>query len=278
MHEHHAADGDATQSRQPPEAPSGEQRRLGGLTVGDFRLPPNFRATGHSHDRPHLGVVVSGGFAERNGPTGDRTLLASDVRFSPAGDLHDIVAGPVGARCIIVEFDVERTSFASRCLPQDRRYWDEPVFSALSGRIAREVFSADPSRLCVEGLGLELLAVLGRAERPRADSRAPAWLGRVREQLHAHCTESITLDGLAAEAGVHPMHLTRAFRAHFGCSVGDYALRLRLDRAREMLVRTDLAIAAVAHETGFSDQSHLTRRMKRALGVTPHALRRSTGR
>ena len=86
------------------------------------------------------------------------------------------------------------------------------------------------------------------------------------------CTDTAGLGDLAREAGVHPMHLTRAFRAHFGCSVGDYQLRLRLDRARVMLLRTDLAIASVAAETGFADQSHLSRHFTRRYGVTPGAL------
>lgn len=264
MHDHHAA-----------ELPTGQERALGALGIGDFHLPPNFHATGHTHDQPHLSFIVSGGLSERVDGSGRRTLSVADMRFSPAGDSHDIVAGPAGARCLVVEFDREWTDSASLRLPDSRRYSDDPALSLLARRMGVEAFSDSPSRLSVEGLGLELLAAVGRLERPRAELGAPAWLERVRDLLHDRCTESPGLDELSREAGVHPMHMTRAFRAHFGCSVGDYALRLRLDRAREMLLRTDLAIASVAVETGFADQSHLTRRMKRALGVTPHVLRRS---
>lgn len=278
MHNHHAVDDGASRARRDPESPTGEECAFGVLSVGDFHLPPNFRATGHTHDQPHLSFMVSGGMSERVDGGVHRTLATAEARFSPAGDAHDIVVGPAGARCLVVEFDREWTDSASPRLPGARRYSDDPALARLARRIGVEAFSDSPSRLSVEGLGLELLATVGRLERPRAELGAPAWLERVRDLIHERCTDSPGLDELSCEAGVHPMHMTRAFRAHFGCSVGDYALRLRLDRAREMLLRTDLAIASVAVETGFADQSHLTRRMKRVLGVTPHVLRRAVER
>lgn len=251
---------------------------MGALSVGEFHLPPDFRATGHTHNHPHLSFVVDGSMSERVETGGHRTLSAAEARYSPAGDAHDIVVGPTGARCLVVEFDREWSVTVSHRLPDTRRYCDDPALTLLARRVGVEAFSGSPSRLSVEGLGLELLARVGRLERPRAEIGAPPWLERVRDMVHARCTDSIGLGELAREAGVHPMHMTRAFREHFGCSVGDYSLRLRLDRARAMLLGTDLAIASVAVETGFADQSHLTRRMKRALGVTPRALRRSVAR
>lgn len=277
MHGHDVGDDAAAHELPGGDAPAGEERAVGALNVGDVRLPPGFRATGHTHVQLHWSFVVSGGLIERDG-TRDRELHAAHSRFSPAGDLHDLVVGPGGARCLIVEFDRDWAAASSARFPDDRRYCANPAFEVLSRQLGREAFSVAPSRLSVEGLGLELLAAVRRIARPRADLRPPRWLARVRERLHDSCTDTAGLGDLAREAGVHPMHLTRAFRAHFGCSVGDYQLRLRLDRARVMLLRTDLAIASVAAETGFADQSHLTMLMKRELGITPLALRRSSAR
>ncbi len=83
---------------------------------------------------------------------------------------------------------------------------------------------------------------------------------------------------LAAIAGVHRVHVARAFRDHLGCTVGDYVRRLRVRCACELLTATAVPLTDVAMRAGFFDQSHMTRVVKRFLGVTPASLRRATGR
>ncbi len=70
-----------------------------------------------------------------------------------------------------------------------------------------------------------------------------------------------------------PSHFTRVFRAATGRSPHQYVLGQRLERARRALLTTDTAIADIAGACGFADQSHLTRTMRRHLGLTPNALR-----
>jgi AraC family transcriptional regulator len=97
----------------------------------------------------------------------------------------------------------------------------------------------------------------------------PEWLERVRESLHDRYAESVRLADLAREAGVHPSHLSRSFSRFFGTGLGDYLRALRIAAARRELETTDRPIARIALRTGFSDQSHLTRWLKRATGMTP---------
>ncbi len=79
-----------------------------------------------------------------------------------------------------------------------------------------------------------------------------------------------------------PVHLTidtlgraRAFRARYGLPVGAYLRALQLDRAATRLAATDEAIADIAAQTGFYDQSHFTRVFKLRFGLTPAAYRRA---
>ena len=74
---------------------------------------------------------------------------------------------------------------------------------------------------------------------------------------------------LAAEAGIHPVYLARAFRQRYGSSPAEYARRLRVEAARELLARCDLSLAQVAVEAGFSDQSHLSHQFRRVVGMSP---------
>lgn len=84
---------------------------------------------------------------------------------------------------------------------------------------------------------------------------------------------TVSLEALARHSGRHRVHIARAFRRHFGCSVGEYVSSLRVNRARELLLRTRLPLARIAYRAGFADQSHMTRQMKQRLGTTPGGLR-----
>jgi AraC family transcriptional regulator len=126
--------------------------------------------------------------------------------------------------------------------------------------------------LAVESLCLELLGRVGRtaglARRP-----PPPWLERGRELLHDRCAEDLSVAAIAAALGVHPIHLTRAFRLHFRMTPGDYLRRCRLEKAAALLAGTFTPLAEVALASGFCDQSHLTRAFRRSYRTTPGAYR-----
>ncbi|NEQ23209.1 MAG: helix-turn-helix transcriptional regulator, partial [Microcoleus sp. SIO2G3] len=91
---------------------------------------------------------------------------------------------------------------------------------------------------------------------------------RVRDYLEANYTENVTLEQLSAVANLSPFYLLRTFRKQVGLPPHGYLNQVRLVRAKSLLAQ-GCQIAQVAHETGFTDQSHLTRHFKRMVGVTP---------
>jgi AraC-like DNA-binding protein len=93
-------------------------------------------------------------------------------------------------------------------------------------------------------------------------------VGLAREYLEANLGRSVSLEELASLANLSPYHLTRVFRDEVGMPPHAYQTQARLGRARSLLLR-GWPPARVAQETGFADQSHLTRRFKRLVGVTP---------
>jgi AraC-like DNA-binding protein len=99
-----------------------------------------------------------------------------------------------------------------------------------------------------------------------ADERAS--VGRTRHYLEAHYMENPSLEELAHIAGLSPYHLVRVFRQETGLPPHAYLTQVRIQRAKAHLQAGE-PIAAVAAATGFSDQSHFTRRFKRIIGVTP---------
>jgi AraC-like DNA-binding protein len=78
----------------------------------------------------------------------------------------------------------------------------------------------------------------------------------------------VSLDDIAGVACLTKWHLLRAFRREYGLSPHGYQMQLRLARARRLLER-GRSSSFVTYESGFSDQSHLTRRFKEFFGFTP---------
>ncbi len=91
---------------------------------------------------------------------------------------------------------------------------------------------------------------------------------RAQDFLRAHARDAVSLDDVARAAGLSKYHLARAFAREVGMPPHAYQRCLRLARARRLLA-AGCPVGAVAHETGFADQAHLTRWFGRVFGVTP---------
>jgi AraC-like DNA-binding protein len=99
-------------------------------------------------------------------------------------------------------------------------------------------------------------------------------LRRVIERMR-NLDTGLSLQMLAKESGYSRVHFVRMFRAATGHSPHNYLLRLRLDRARELLVSPTLSLTDIALECGFSSHSHLSRVFRQVLGATPSQYRRN---
>src|SRR6266852_8489469 len=73
----------------------------------------------------------------------------------------------------------------------------------------------------------DLLADLGDRPALEAGGAPPRWLERVRERIHDEFARALTLAALAETGGVHRVHLARAFRWHYRCTVGEYIRQRR---------------------------------------------------
>ena len=122
-----------------------------------------------------------------------------------------------------------------------------------------------------------MLALLAESTRGRPvlpERRAPRWLAAARDYLEGDLAGSILLHDVAAHVGVHPAHLARTFRRHYGESLGEFLRRRRVEECCTLLSRTDTPLADVALAAGFFDQSHFCRTFRCHTGLTPSAYRR----
>jgi AraC-like DNA-binding protein len=89
-----------------------------------------------------------------------------------------------------------------------------------------------------------------------------------RHYIEANYQEDISIRDLALVGNMSPYHFIRVFAKQMGIPPHAYLNQVRVRRARELLA-AGWSIAATACETGFVDQSHLTRHFKRIWGITP---------
>jgi AraC family transcriptional regulator len=222
-------------------------------------------------------MVLEGGYQE-NYDARSRECTPDNLVFHPAGELHSERHHDV----IVRIFNIEPTAQLLERVREYSSVLDGPqVFEAgpllqLAARLYAEFRTADAAaRLAMEGLALELLAGASRRE-PTADRTTPAWLLRARDLLDDRYAESLGLEVIAREVGVHPAHLARTFRRHFHCTAGDYQQRARIGRARQLLAGSDTPVVEIALALGYTDQSHFTAAFKRLTGATPGAFRKAS--
>jgi AraC family transcriptional regulator len=70
-------------------------------------------------------------------------------------------------------------------------------------------------------------------------------------------------------------YFARAFASTFGCPPHRFITRRRVQRAKELMVKTDAPLCQIANECGFADQAHFSRSFVRFAGLSPAKWRRA---
>jgi AraC family transcriptional regulator len=246
-----------------------------GMTLAELRFPPDYVQDEFVPDLPYLALVLDGGL-EKSFRLRTLHLNTACALTMPAAVAHAARFGPKGARIVIVK-PTHASNHVDGSLDRlvDLRV---PRLTWLAWRLAGELRASDTAApLAAAGFALELLAATSRESGfARRARRPPAWLRSAEEVLRARVGACIGLGELADTVGVHPTHLARAFRVHYGVSVGEYGRRVRLEWAAAEIACGDTPLAVIATQAGFADQSHFTRLFKHHVGTTPAQYREET--
>ncbi|MCX2932539.1 AraC family transcriptional regulator [Mycobacterium sp. CVI_P3] len=115
-----------------------------------------------------------------------------------------------------------------------------------------------------------------RLRAPRCPGALSAFQAReVADYIETNLAADLSLDSLARVAGISQYHFARLFKRRFEISPHAYVQRRRAERARHLILHSDMELKAIVGATGFCDQSHMTKSFKRVFGVTPAEFRRS---
>jgi AraC family transcriptional regulator len=260
----------------------GQQRRedVGEFVLTDSVYEPHLQVPKHSHDLAYFCVVLRGGYTECYGRV-NRSYSTGTVVFHPAGEMHSDQFSDAGGHIFNVALTsmwLARADERSRVLART-----DHLQGGRAAWLARRLYGEflrpdDLSGLAVEGLALEILVESARQARGARETAPPRWLRQVIDQLHDRFAEHFTLEQIAGDAGVHPLHLARVFRRHYRCTVGEYVRKLRLEFACREIAASDAPFAQIALAAGFADQSHFCKTFRSQTGMTPSQFRRISQR
>jgi AraC-like DNA-binding protein len=128
---------------------------------------------------------------------------------------------------------------------------------------------------------LLMLAGDGRAQTLASTAQTPAKadgqqkrMEKVLDHMHAHFRDEIALETLAQQAALSLGAFHRFFKRHAFCTPGAYLARLRIGRACQQLIESELSIAVIAQEAGYRNLAHFNRQFLAAKRVTPRKFRR----
>lgn len=121
------------------------------------------------------------------------------------------------------------------------------------------------------------LRAAGESREPTAAPRHLLIVERVVAAMRQPEDGTLSLHAMAEMANLSPYHFARTFQKVTGSPPGEFLTAWRLQRAKELLLGTDLGVAEICHEVGYESVGTFTSRFKELVGLPPGRMRRLPG-
>ena len=227
----------------------------------------------HEHAYAYITILLKGRYREPYG-RGDSYFVPFSAVFHPASVRHSGIVDEQGCRFFTLELDSSWMDSMEIDVPSDSVFdWHGESILWPMLRLLREYRDGGTqSSLTMESLILEIVS----AVRSKGQNAAVVPVDRWRvllEKTHDSFRESIRIRDLATAAGIHPVHVARLFRRYAGVTPGEYLQHLRVQQACRLMQEPERSLGEIAAESGFADQSHMNRVLRRFVQCSPGTLR-----
>ena len=219
------------------------------------------------HPNHELAVVMSGRLHLTDDNGSSWLMEQGDAAIYPAGCRHSEYS------CSSCPAEIYYTVFEADALP-----WQKITVHKNAGHALRplasqlfEAFAADAEKNILDKFIALMLAVF--ASPPDFSHRMPRYISSAINEMRRYPGNSFTLESLAANAGMSKFHFLRSFRKYTGKTPFAMLDEIRCKEAAALLECTDLPVKIIAQRTGFTDASHMRKRLKNITGTSLAVLR-----
>lgn len=250
-------------------------KQAGGVIASVTSYPDvTYAENMHYHENFVLSLVLKGGNIEKT-KSKNIERFPGTVTCHDAGEPHQSTLMQSGSCHVNLEVP-DQFMLAYGLQPQAAALENSSADARfLMFKIYKELFIDDQdSSLSIESSLLHLLQFAGKHH---YGAGVPAWVLKTREVLYDRWDETLCLNELAIIAALHPANLSGYFPTYFGCTIGEYRRKIKIEKAFELLKSGNCSLTAVAHKCGFADQSHFTRTCKQLTGWSPKHLKKIIG-
>jgi AraC-like DNA-binding protein len=196
------------------------------------------------------------------------------LTYTPAG-LPVFSESQTGGEYLVARWTRPVTTDDATALPNFRKEMPGHRQALVLGRAIRKaMMDPDIDTLALEELAVQFVSLCAvPRSAPRNIDRASC--ARVLDRIAAEFDQPLTLSQLASAEGVAEVHFLREFSRVVGMTPHAFIVETRLQAARALIERTDMPLAMIALECGFSHQSHMGTAFRNLLGLTPLRYRSS---
>lgn len=239
----------------------------------------------HMHEQFGIGVVLQGAQKSLSGRGMVEAMAGDTITVNP-GEVHDgTPIGDAGRSWQMLYFEPELIASLMADISEGKMAQAEfglPVMrEARISQAVRQLFAtmtataqaAHPTMVAEEQMLLLFAHVLHQTsmQQPAQTTQAvPTAIRHARDRIDDDPTAILSLQDLAQQSGLSRFQLLRAFAKVTGMTPHAYLLQRRLHHARR-LIAAGTPLVQVAIDSGFADQSHLTRLFVRNFGISPGA-------
>lgn len=255
-----------------------EYGRLDAVGEFDFAMPQQAISVAFE---PHEQTIwsVDGHSQKTNLPAGS-VFLYGERQFiwhhrSKPSEYVNLALDPTLLQQIAIEHGLSSaTSVEHRVIFQD------PTILHVAQLLKTEVLSGGlAGNLYVESLRNLLAVHLLRnhtqvgSPRVEVETLEGLRLKQLKDYIEDNLADELAIATLAALIPMSQFYFARAFKAAIGEPPHRYIMQRRIERAKVMLSVTQMSVAEISYQTGFSSQSHFTAQFRKAIGMTPKQFR-----
>ena len=146
----------------------------------------------------------------------------------------------------------------------------------LANTVIKATQSAEAGyRQIITGLILKMLGLIHTVAKYKSlpATHEPKLISKAKFLLQESIDSTINLEDLAKELPMGYSRFRKTFKAHTGTSPNQYLLNLRLDKAKELLLSTNLTVGEIAYQTGFESIFYFSRLFRQKNGLAPKFFR-----